>query len=159
LFNAGRVEHSGGEFFMFREGITPSVARVIRAIYGELEQVGDALGLDVEKYPEEAFDPPHTIEAQEFTDPSGSSDPLNNLKGPVSIPSRYLYENLRDALAVVAELGRAVGVPTPGSDALIRLGGMLTGENFWDDRAGLDTLGLSGMNVEGIKDTLAKGFL
>jgi hypothetical protein len=52
-----------------------------------------------------------------------------------------------------------VGVPTPGSDALIRLGGMLTGENFWADRAGLDTLGLSGMNVEGIKDTLAKGFL
>ena len=59
LLNAGRVERSGGEFFMFREGITPAVARVIRALYGELEAVGEALGLDVERYPEEAFDPPH----------------------------------------------------------------------------------------------------
>lgn len=156
LFNAGRVEHSGGEFYMFREGITPSVARVIRALYGELERVGDALGLDVERYPEEAFGPPHSIEKEEFTDPSGSSDPLNRLKGPTGIPTRYLYENLRDALAVVAELGRAAGVPTPGIDALVRLGGMLTGEDFWEDRQGLETLGLAGLDAAGIKKKLSE---
>ncbi len=157
LFNAGRVERSGGEFYMFREGITPSVARVIRTIYDELEQVGNALGLDVEHYPEEAFNPPHSIEKEEFTDPSGPADPLNDLKGPVSIPTRYLYENLRDALSVVAELGRVVGVPTPGMDALVRLGGMLSGEDFWADRQGLETLGLSGLDSAGIRERMTRG--
>ncbi|MFQ5914099.1 MAG: NAD/NADP octopine/nopaline dehydrogenase family protein [Nitrospinota bacterium] len=157
LFNAGRVEQSGGEFYMFREGITPSVARVVRTLYEELERVGKALGLDVEHYPEEAFDPPHSIEKEEFTDPSGPSDPLDNLKGPTSIPTRYLYENLRDALAVVAELGRVVGEPTPGIDALIRLGGMLSGENFWAERQGLDTLGLSGLDAAGIREVITRG--
>ena len=157
LLNAGRVERSGGEFFMFREGITPAVARVIRALYGELEAVGEALGLDVERYPEEAFDPPHSIEKEEFSDPSGSSAPLNNLKGPVSIPTRYLYENLRDALAVVAELGRVAGVPTPGCEAMVRLGGMLTGEDFWAGRQGLETMGLDGLDAEGIRERLARG--
>ncbi|MFQ5692548.1 MAG: NAD/NADP octopine/nopaline dehydrogenase family protein [Nitrospinota bacterium] len=157
LFNAGRVERTGGEFYMFREGITPSVARVIRALYGELERVGDALGLDVERYPEEAFDPPHTIEKEEFTDPAGPSDALDALKGPTSIPTRYLYENLRDALAVVAELGRVAGVPTPGMDALIRLGGMLSGEDFWADRQGLETLGLAGLDAAGIRERMTKG--
>ncbi len=158
LFNAGRVEHSGGEFFMFREGITPSVARVLKEVYREMEAVGDALGLDVEHYPDEAFEPPHSIEKEEFTDPSGPSDLLNNLKGPTSIPTRYLYENLRDALAVVSELGRVSCVPTPGCDALVRLGGMLTEEDFWENRQGLETMGLVGMSVKEIQEKLNKGF-
>ena len=130
---------------------------MIRALYGELEAVGDALGLDVERYPEEAFDPPHSIEKEEFSDPSGSSAPLNDLKGPVSIPTRYLYENLRDALAVVAELGRVAGAPTPGCEAMVRLGGMLTGEDFWAGRQGLETMGLDGLDAEGIRERLARG--
>lgn len=158
LFNAGRVEYSGGEFFMFQEGITPSVARVLKAIYREMETVGDALGLDVEHYPDKAFEPPHSIEKEEFTDPSGPPNLLNNLKGPTSIPTRYLYENLRDALAVVIELGRVSCVPTPGCDALVRLGGMLTEEDFWEDRQGLETMGLAGLSVEEIRDKLNKGF-
>lgn len=151
LFNAGRVEHAHGEFFMFREGITPAVARVIRALYAELARVGDALGLDVEHYPETAFAPPHTIEKEEFTDEVAGAAALDNLKGPTSIPSRYLYENLRDALGVVAELGQVASVPTPGIDAMIRLGGLLTGEDFWAERQGLASLGLEGLDAGEIR--------
>jgi len=158
LLNAGRVEYSGGDFYMFREGITPSVARVIRALYGEMERVGEALGLDVEHYPEEAFRPPYSIEAHEFSGPSGRPDTFRNLKGPTSIPTRYLYENLRDALAVVAELGRITDVPTPGIDAIIRLGGMLTGEDYWANRRGLETLGLSGLSADEIVKRVREGF-
>lgn len=151
LFNAGRVEHARGEFFMFREGITPAVARVIRALYGELERVADALGLDVEHHPEAAFAPPHSIEKEEFTDEATGSAALDDLKGPTAIPSRYLYENLRDALGVVADLGRVTGVPTPGIEAMIRLGGLLSGEDFWAERQGLASLGLDGLDARGIR--------
>lgn len=154
LFNAGRVEHAGGDFYMFREGITPAVARVIRALYGELECVGRALGLDVESYPDEAFAPPHSIEAREFTDPAAGSAALDSLRGPTSIPTRYLYENLRDALPVVVELGRVAGVATPGLEAMIRLGGLLSGEDFWAARAGLATLNLAGLGAAALRARL-----
>jgi opine dehydrogenase len=154
LFNAGRIEHARGEFNMFREGITPAVARVIQALYGELERVGEAFGLDVEHYPESAFAAPHTIEKEEFTDPAGSSAPLNDLTGPTAIPTRYLFENLRNALPVVAELGRVAGVATPGIDALIHLGGLLSGDDFWAERQGLATLGLDGLDLARIRARL-----
>jgi hypothetical protein len=135
---------------MFREGITPAVARVIRALYRELEAVGTALGLDVERYPDDAFAPPHSIEAQEFADPAAGPAALEALTGPTGIPTRYLYENLRDALPVVAELGGVAGVPTPGIEAMIRLGGLLSGEDFGAGRAGLATLGLAGLDAAAI---------
>jgi opine dehydrogenase len=45
LLNAGRIERSHGEFYMYEEGMTPSVVRVIESVDRERLQVGEKLGI------------------------------------------------------------------------------------------------------------------
>ena len=44
LLNMGRIEHTNGEFWLYKEGITPSVKKVIVAMDGERQAVMTALG-------------------------------------------------------------------------------------------------------------------
>jgi len=46
LMNLGRVESTGGDFYFYRDGMTPSVCRVIEAVDNERIKVAVAFGLE-----------------------------------------------------------------------------------------------------------------
>ena len=50
LLNTGRIEYSNGDFYMYNEGITESVALAIRAVYDESCEVAKALGFEMLEY-------------------------------------------------------------------------------------------------------------
>src|SRR2546425_702882 len=55
LLNVGRIQHSDGNFYLYREGITEAVARVIRLVYTEVAAVAAALGGTVPGYSDWSF--------------------------------------------------------------------------------------------------------
>ncbi|MBI2370190.1 MAG: NAD/NADP octopine/nopaline dehydrogenase family protein [Deltaproteobacteria bacterium] len=128
LLNVGRIEFTGGEFYIFREGITPAVSRVIRALHGELERLAAALGFALPQYAEAEFGPPLSLEGVEF---QGSGlESFARLKGPTEVRHRYLLENVRDCLVPLVELGGLLDVAMPVARAFIHLGSVLCGEPF-----------------------------
>jgi opine dehydrogenase len=72
------------------------------------------------------------------------SAPNRWITGPPSLDHRYLHEDVGWGLVPWSELGRSRGVAAPLMDALIALGGALTGRDYRTEGLTLERLGLAG---------------
>ncbi|GEM_PF-3505124 len=112
LLNLGRTKHLPGEFFMYAEGMTDSVLRVVRAVNDERLKIGRELGYDL-------------IDIAEFrgslSDGSEHSFLDCGKYGKMFDSARYLTEDVPFGLCYWNALAKKVGVTTPNIDALITL--------------------------------------
>lgn len=89
ILNAGRIEYSNGNFFIYKEGITHSVQEVVKAVYSEFMKVGNALGVKPLDYVDADFEWNESIMGLAF--PSG----LENIQGPFNLHAdRYVTEDV-----------------------------------------------------------------
>jgi opine dehydrogenase len=158
LLNAGRIERSHGEFYMYEEGMTPAVVRVIEALDQERIQIGKRLGIDlptgVDMMVESAYGPRGTL----WESLNGSAG-LTPVKGPPSLDNRYVTEDIPYGLVAWACLGDAVGIDTPMMDSLVEIGSVIMGKNCWREGRNLKKMGLEGLGLKQIKVFLESGKL
>ena len=156
LLNAGRIERSHGDFYMYEEGFTPGVIKVAEAVDRERLAIGDKLGIQlptgVDMMVESAYGPRGTL----WESVNGSAG-LTPVKGPDSLSSRYLTEDVPYSLVAWASMGNAVGVPTPIMNSLVEIGGAIMGVNCWETGRNLKKMGLDGLSVKGILKYLETG--
>ncbi|MEW5725014.1 MAG: NAD/NADP octopine/nopaline dehydrogenase family protein, partial [Thermodesulfobacteriota bacterium] len=94
LLNTGRIEYSGGDFRMYGEGITQSVAYVIKAVYEESDQLARALDFRMKQYRDIDFRTKCSIMGVEFEAPFDTCGVIGSILGPTSVQSRYITEDL-----------------------------------------------------------------
>lgn len=156
LLNAGRIERSHGEFYMYEEGMTLSVVRVIESLDQERLQIGEKLGIrlptGVDMMVESGYGPRGSL----WESLNGSAG-LTPVKGPDSLENRYVTEDIPYGLVAWASLAKAVGVDTPIMNALIEIGGAIMGKNCWLEGRNLKKMGLKNLNTEQIKNFLERG--
>ncbi len=159
LLNVGRIQYSGGDFYMYREGITEAVARVIREVYDELQAVGAALGTRVEEYEDRDFESRVSLMGVAFQAPFDTPGEIGSILGPKSIEDRYITEDLPYGLVPVSQLAERVGVDTPLVDAIVTLGSSVCGRDLRHEGRGLDRLGLAELSPVEILDYVRHGEL
>ena len=156
LLNAGRIERSHGEFYMYEEGMTPSVVRVMESLDRERLEIGEKLGIKlpsgVDMMVESGYGPRGTL----WESLNGSAG-LTPVKGPDSLENRYVTEDIPFGLVAWAALGDATGVDTPVMDAFIEIGSAIMGKNCRANGRNLEKMGLDGLNMDQIKVYLEKG--
>ena len=150
VLSTARIEYTGGDFYMYREGITAAVARVIRQLHEETAALGRALGFEVLQYEERDFRTTASIMGMAFQAPFDTLGVIAGIKGPKSLNDRYLKEDLPFGLVPMSELGKKLGVLTPIIDAIIGLGSIICEEDFWNTGRKLKDLGLAEMSKEEI---------
>ena len=150
LLNTGRIQYSGGDFYMYREGITEAVAFVIREIYEESRRVAEAFNFDMQQYRDIDFRTTASIMGVEFVAPFDTLGVIASIIGPTSLKSRYITEDLPYGLVPRSELGRLVNVSIPIIESIVSIGSVVCQENFWQTGRTLKTLGLEGLNREEI---------
>ncbi|RDY27894.1 hypothetical protein CHL78_007785 [Romboutsia weinsteinii] len=149
LLNAGRIDYSNGEFWLYKEGITKHTVNVLKAISRERLALGKTFGFDIEdaivsRARRGYFD----SEEGNLQDLFNNSEVFTAIKGPVSCTSRYFTEDISSGLVLWSSIGKAIGVPTPNIDAVITLGSSLLERDFYEEGLTLDKLGLDGLNKE-----------
>jgi opine dehydrogenase len=138
LLNMGRVEYSKGEFYMYKEGITPSVKKVINAMDAERAALFRALGYRPYTY-DEVFRDCFNMSVQEFAATSS--------KGPFSMQDRYVTEDIPMGAALTVSLARKAGVPTPTYDTMIHLASVVNDTDYYRAGRTLENLGLAGLSL------------
>jgi opine dehydrogenase len=161
LANVGTLEHREGGMLLWGEGATPSVVRAIEAVDAELLAMRRALGLSDERRYRDF------LVAQGFAPDVGPDlyDVVRASKlvqgfcptGPDALQSRYLTEDIPYALVLASSIGGEVGVATPVIDGLIAIGGAMLGRDFRAEGRTLETLGLAGLGVDGLRDYAETG--
>jgi opine dehydrogenase len=169
LLSVTRIEYSGGEFYLYREGMTPAVARVYEALERERLAILERLGLKLHHYADldaRGYNLGVTLEechdrilntSMDAAFGAGSIEVGMKMRGPTSMQDRYVTEDVPYGLVLLATLGRLLDIATPITDAVINLWGAINRADYWTEGRGVDELGLGGMNVAQIKAFLETG--
>ena len=160
--NAGRIEAGPGDFYFYRDGITPAIANVIDAVDRERLKVGERLGLPRRSFVELFHQAGLTTERARA---SGSvyqaireSAPNQTIKAPASLNHRYLHEDVGFGLVPMSELGKFAGVETLVIDALITLASEINQTDYRRKGLTLERMGIAGVSPENLKTLLHEGF-
>lgn len=129
IFSASRIEHSGGEFWMYREAFTPSVVRVIQEFDKCKNKILEAFGCEPLDY----------FEAAKWRNTENLSIPAMDVfrsfadssnKGPTAIDHRYLNEDVPMGLGLYISIGKVLGHDTSIQESIMTLASTLLGRDL-----------------------------
>jgi len=156
LMNAGRIEYSRGEFYYYEEGITPATARAMEALDGERLTIGRMLGLDMPRQAEALHAVDYGPEGDLWETLKGSKG-LTPIKGPTSLASRYVTEDIPIGLVCWSQLGEMIGVPTPLMRATVEIGIAISGVDYWQTGRTMEKCGIAGMTAPELREYARTG--
>ncbi len=148
LLNMGRIEYSKGEFWMYKEGLTPSVKKVIYQMDAERMALFRALGYRPYTY-DEIFRDSFNMDVDQFAATSS--------KGPFSMQDRYITEDIPMGATLTLSLGRKAGVPMPTYESIIHLASVVNNTDYYATGRSLENLGLSELSLEELKHYFLTG--
>lgn len=158
VLNAGKIEYYG-KHFHYKEGITPSVAKVNQEIDNERMRICEAFGYQKVDIKERLYRMGYCPKADDlYQSYQGSKEIFLKIEGPNDLNGRYLTEDAPCSLVAMAELAKVAGVSTPLMDSVVYLASALKTENYWETGRTLEKLGLAGMNKEEIGQLLQFGY-
>ncbi|UYG98106.1 NAD/NADP octopine/nopaline dehydrogenase family protein [Cytobacillus firmus] len=156
ILNAGRIEKSNGEFYIYEEGMTPSVIRVMERLDQERLAIGKGFGMKLMTIAELLHTSGYGPKGTTWEVLNGSRS-LTPIKGPTSLKSRYLSEDIPFGLRTFASIADHIGLETPVMDSLITLGEILVGGNPQTEGRTIKDLGISEFSKEEIIEFICTG--
>lgn len=148
LFNAATIERQN-EFYFYRD-MTDQVASFIEKFDAERLAVGKAYGVEllgVREWIKFAY---NDTEGDTLCERMRNNPAYYDIKGPGSIFTRQLTEDIPTGVLPIMELGKAAGVHTPLFQSMISVIENLLNMDFHSEGRSLKNLGLEGMNKEEI---------
>lgn len=161
LMNAGWIEHTGGEFRFYADGITESVGRVTKAVDDERRAIADALDIPSVSFLDAFYRAGLTtraaLESGSIARACKESEPNLTIRSPPSLDHRYVHEDVGYGLVPFAALGGLAEVDTPTIDGLITLACHSLERDYWDMGLTLEKMGLAGLSKSQLSEFLATG--
>lgn len=151
ILNTGAIETSEGAYYLYRQGITPSVLRCIDAVAEERRAIFNALGYTISQ--DDMLK--KVIRSQEFPE----LESFRGLIGPTTMQHRYIVEDAFVGLALMVSLAEMIAVPAPLSRALITMASVINQTDYLKEGRTVEKLGLSGLSIDELNKFLDVGSL
>lgn len=152
ILNTGRIEFAD-DFYLYREGMTPSVRRVMVAADRERIAVRKALNMGEPHY---ALDPESNDVFKNQFGP-GALEAGQKMRGPLAVTDRYITEDVPFGLVFYASMGRLAGVETPICNALIHMASVINNTDYFNTGRNLKSMGLNEGDRKELLEFLEKG--
>jgi len=158
LLNTGAIEHFSA-WDIHNEGSTASVKKLVLAHDAERIALRKTLGFSSHHYPFEDHYSPDS-QTEWMYGRKAHTDLVKSEKWRESLDfgHRYIIEDVKCNLALMASIGDFCRVQTPIADALLTLIGVISGENFRQTGRTLTALGLGDLSPPELTKLLWEGF-
>jgi len=153
ILSTSSVEKPG--FYLYRDGITDSVKRVMIAMDKERIEVRKACGINTPHYGYHQFEPFEVFE--DYFGKGSLAETGYKLKGPSSMKDRYITDDVPYGLVFYSTVGRKVGVKTPVCDAFINLASVINEENYWETGANFEKMFVGSWDIDKLTEFLYEG--
>ncbi|MCK9253844.1 MAG: NAD/NADP octopine/nopaline dehydrogenase family protein [Clostridiales bacterium] len=131
IMSMPRIEKTGGDYCMYHEVFTPSVWKILEALDAEKMDVLEALGFARLPYAEACrFRNTLDLKADARATFQWYAAMPERARGPVTVDSRYITEDVPEGLVLLETLGQALSLPTPVTTALIEIASAALGRDF-----------------------------
>jgi opine dehydrogenase len=158
LLNAGPLEHFPA-WDIHNEGTQPSIRRVTDALDAERIGLREALGYGAPHFP---LADHYALDGDEWMYGRGGHERLvdsGDWREKIDLRAhRYMIEDTRLGLALLASVGRMLGRATPLVSGLLAIGGTIAGRDFYAEGRTLESVGLGGIPVRELQALLHVGF-
>ncbi len=155
LLNTAVIE-SQKEWLFYWDGITPAVGAFLEKMDEERIAVGKALGLDLwscrDQYVIE-----YGVNEKTLSDAVRKNKAYADIKGPDSLETRYLSEDIPMGLVPLAAIGTHLNVPIERMQTIIKLGEFILGKDLTTNGRTLEKIGLSKMSAAAIRRFVETG--
>jgi opine dehydrogenase len=159
LFNAGRIEATGGKGWnLYADGATESVAKIMLAMDAErmtlLAPVSDG-GIAFKDAFENLYED-YSLGKKSLSETLRQSPIHGNpaFPAPAAVDTRYITEDLPFGLAPWSSIGRMWGIPTPNIDAVIRIASTMLEKDYFTKGLTVEDLGIAGMTPKDLKSMI-----
>ncbi len=159
LFNAGRIESTGGEGWnLYADGATESVVRMMLAMDADrmaIQLTISSSGIEL-KHALEAFYSSYGLGQKSLSEMLRQSPIHGNpaFPAPSAVDTRYISEDLPFGLTPWSAIGRMWRIPTPTVDAVLQIASTILGRDCFSEGLTLDDLGITGMSPTEVKAIL-----
>jgi opine dehydrogenase len=158
VLNAGKIEYYGIHYH-YKEGITPSVAKVNQKIDDERLEIAAIFGYKPMNVRERLYRMGYCpMKDTLYECYQGSTDIFLPIEGPNDLSGRYLTEDAPCSLVAMAEIAKLVGVATPVMDSVVVLASTLRSEDYWTTGRTLEKMGLKGLTVYEVRELVKNGY-
>lgn len=157
LLNVSHIESPTREFFLYEHGVTPSSMKVNIVLDAERKEVGAALGYDLRPIEDFAGIDKGALTWQELYKALHGEIALTPISGPNSVHNRYMTEDAPYGLVPWANIGAALGVSMPLTNAVIDIYNVIHETDWRANGLGLAELGLEGMSPDEIRAYVTAG--
>jgi opine dehydrogenase len=157
ILNASRIESTLGNFQFYIEGVTQSVARVLEAVDLERVKIAEELECDNIYSAIDWLSMAYNVVEDNLFDAIHSNPGYVGIMAPRTTNVRYITEDVPMSLVPISEVGKKTGVQTPVIDSLINIADSIFGKNFRKIGRNLDSLGMTGLNMDEIRKILING--
>lgn len=159
LFNAGRIEATGGQGWnLYADGATESVTRIMLAMDAErmtllapLSNAGIAFKDAFENLYED-----YSLGKKSLSETLRQSPIHGNpaFPAPAAVDTRYINEDLPFGLAPWSSIGRMWDIPTPNIDAVIRIASTMLEQDYFTQGLTVEDLGIARMTPQDLKSMI-----
>jgi opine dehydrogenase len=159
ILNAARIENEGDSTFFYGDGVSPTVARLIQKLDEERMSLLRTLGYPAQPDPVTSVAQGYAL-STDYYECYKKGPGFSAFRNPNTLDNRYFHEDIGMSLVMFCSLGKLLGVPTPTSEVIVKMGEILRDEDY--SAKGLRTveaLGLAGLTPEGLKNYLETGEL
>ena len=133
---------------MYKEGITPSVKKIINGMDRERQAIMAALGYPPMTY-EQVFNDLFNVTVAEFA--------VASSQGPFSMQDRYITEDVPMGVTLTASLGRLLHVPTPTYDSIIHIASLVNATEYYKTGRNLANLKLGAFSAAQLNEYVMTG--
>ncbi len=160
LFNAGRIEATGGKGWnLYADGATESVSKVMLAMDKDRMAIMASVSEGGIRF-KDAFEKlyaDYSLAKKSISETLRQSPIHGNpaFPAPDAVNTRYINEDLPFGLAPWASIGRMWNIPTPTIDAVVHMASTMTGVDYFSEGLTPKRLGIEGMSPEEVRELLS----
>ena len=160
LFNAGRIETTGGKGWnLYADGATESVCKVMLGMDAERMALLQAVSRDGYAF-KDAFEKlyaEYSVGRKSLSETLRQSPIHGNpaFSAPDSVNTRYINEDLPFGLCPWSSIGRLWRIPTPTIDAVVQIASTMLGVDYFSEGITVDDLGIAEMSPADLKSAIS----
>ncbi|NLJ83534.1 MAG: NAD(P)-binding domain-containing protein [Halanaerobiaceae bacterium] len=156
LLNIAWIE-SPEDFNFYKQGISPSICRILEKMDNERMEVAYAFGIDPLSA-KEWLHLSYGIKGRTLYELIQNNKQYQGILAPGTINHRYVFEDVPMSLVPLASLARVCNVETPTIDMIIDLANIVYQKDLRAEGRTIETLGLEGLSSREILELVIKGY-
>lgn len=152
IMNAGLIERTGGDYYMYKEGMTAAVTSIMDALDQERVAVAASFGIRL-KDGLTMMNEFYGAKWQTWEEFAMTSRPHNlNKEGPKDMRHRGIRQDVPDVLVPTSSFGKLGGIATPITDSLIVMASRFNNEPYEKLGRNLKSMEMDGLTKDEVKE-------